>query len=167
MREHQSSFVVEGSPPQIWDLWFGSIPTERAAEPFVIEHDNVRIDIIHPGDAVHDGLVRHCYYPVPRYLLSGGVAESWELVSDVVVNESCRYRTITKPPFAVSEGRQWLEDQGDGRTRVHFWERYEITNRLLRPMLEGPVFRMISINNDKVIEEGIRMGLQALGATDR
>jgi hypothetical protein len=167
MREHQSSFVVEGSPAQVWHLWFGSIPTERSAEPFVIEHDNVRIEIIHPGDHLHDGLVRHCYYPVPRYLLSGGVAESWELVSDVVVKESCRYRTITKPPFAVSEGRQWLEDLGDGRTRVHFWERYEITNRLLRPILEGPVFRMISINNDKVIEEGIRMGLEALGATDR
>jgi hypothetical protein len=151
----------------VWSLWFGSIPTERSSEPFVIEMENVRIEILHPGDAGHDGLVRHCYYPVPRYLLSGGIAESWELVSDIVVNESCRYRAITKPPFAVAEGRQWLEDLGDGRTRVHFCERYEITSSLLRPFLEAPVHRMISTNNDKVIEQGIRMGMKALRAAER
>ena len=167
MEEHESSFVVAASPTEVWSLWFGSIPPERTADPYVIEMDNVRIEILHPGDAVHDGLVRHCRYPVPQYLLSGGVAESWELVTDVVLNESYRYRAITKPPFAVAEGRQWLEDLGDGRTRVHFYERYEITNALLRPLLESPVHRMISTNNDQVIERGIRMGLEALRAAAR
>lgn len=166
MREHHNSFVVEGSPTQVWSLWFGSIPTERSLDPFVIEMDNIRIEIIYPGDAVHDRLVRHCYYPVPRYLLSGGKAESWELVSDVVVNESCRHRAITKSPFAVAEGRQWLEDLGDGRTRVHFYERHEIKNALLRPLLEGPVHRMISTNNDKIIEQGIRIGMEAVRAAE-
>jgi hypothetical protein len=33
--------------------------------------------------------------------------------------------------------------------------------------VESPVFRMISINNDKVIEEGIRMGLEAQRGADR
>ncbi len=104
MQEHQNSFVVEGTSAQVWSLWFGSIPTERSSDPFVIEMDNVRIEILHPGDAVHDGLVRHCRYPVPRYLLSGGTAESWELVTDVVVNQSYRYQAITKPP--VRGGRR-------------------------------------------------------------
>jgi hypothetical protein len=167
MQEHQSSFVVPASPAEVWGLWFGSIPTERSSEPFVIQLDNVRIEILHPGDAVHDGLVRHCCYPVPHYLLSGGIAESWELVTDVVPDQSYRYRAITKPPFAIAEGRQWLEDLGDGGTRVHFDERYEITNPLLRPLLERPVHRMISTNNDQIIERGIRMGLEALRATQR
>ena len=167
MQKHQSSFVVEGSPAQVWNLWFGSIPAQRSSEPFVIERDSVQIEVLHPGDAVHDGLVRHCGYPVPRYLLSGGVAESWELVTEVVPNQSWRYQAITRPPFAVAEGRQWLEDLGDGRTRVHFCESYEITNGLLRPFLEGPVHRMISTNNDKVIERGIRMGMEALRAAER
>jgi hypothetical protein len=67
----------------------------------------------------------------------------------------------------VAEGRQWLDDLGDGRTCVHFYERYEISNALLRPFLEGPVHRMISTNNDGVIERGIRMGIEALRASDR
>jgi hypothetical protein len=29
----------------------------------------VTIDILHPGDAVGEGLVRHCTFRVPRYLL--------------------------------------------------------------------------------------------------
>ena len=166
MQQHQNSFVVDGPPAQVWSLWFGSIPTERSSDPFFIEMDNVRIEILHPGDAVHDGLVRHCHYPVPRYLLSGSVAESWELITDVVPNQSYRYGAITKPPFAVAEGRQWLEDLGDGRTRVNFYERYEIANALLRPFLEGPVHRMISTNNDEVIERGIRKGMEALRSAE-
>ncbi|HVA74627.1 MAG TPA: hypothetical protein VNF71_08680 [Acidimicrobiales bacterium] len=30
------------------------------------------IEILHPGDAEGDGLVRHCAFPVPKWLLSGG-----------------------------------------------------------------------------------------------
>ncbi len=132
-----------------------------------MEMDDVRIELLHPGNGVHDGLVRHCHYPVPRYLLSRGIAESWELVTDVVVNQSYRYRAITKPPFAVAEGRQWLEDLGDNHTRVHFYERYEIASALLRPFLEGPVHRTISTHNDELIERGIRMGMEFLRAAER
>jgi hypothetical protein len=162
VQEHQSSFVVEASPAEVWSLWFGSIPTERSADPYVIEMDNVRIEIVHAGDALHEGLVRYCRYPIPHYVLSRGVAESWELVTDVVPEESYRYRAITKPPFAVVEGRQWLEAVGDGHTRVHFSERYEVANCLLRSLLERRLHRMISANNDRVIESGVRSGVQAL-----
>jgi hypothetical protein len=31
VREHQNSFVVEGSPAQAWSLWFGSIPAQRSS----------------------------------------------------------------------------------------------------------------------------------------
>jgi len=33
---------------------------------------DVTIEILHPGDAEGDGLVRHCAFPVPKWLLSGG-----------------------------------------------------------------------------------------------
>ena len=61
----------------------------------VIEADGVRIEIVHRGNQIHEGLVRHCHYPIPKYLLSQGVAQSWELVTDVVPNASYRYRAIT------------------------------------------------------------------------
>src|SRR4051812_38606701 len=117
MQEHQSSFVVHASPAEVFGLWF---PPGLGSELQVLEMDDVRIEIVHGGDERHEGLVRHCWYPAPRFLLSGGVAQSWELVTDIVPNESYRYRAITRPPFATAEGRQWLEDIGDGRTRVHF-----------------------------------------------
>jgi hypothetical protein len=98
---------------------------------------------------------------VPKYLLSRGVAESWELVTDVVPNVSSRYRAVTTPPFAFAEGNQRLEDLGDGRTRVTFVETYSIRNPLLR-FLERPVHRFISRDNDRLISEGIKAGIAAL-----
>ena len=37
-----------------------------------------QIDILHPGDEIGEGLVRHCTFPVPKILGSGGVGKSWE-----------------------------------------------------------------------------------------
>jgi hypothetical protein len=91
-------------------------------------------------------------------LLSGGVAESWELVTDVVPNVSSRYRAVTTPPFAIAEGSQHLEDLGGGRTRVTFVETYTVRNRWLR-FLERPVHRFISRDNDRLISEGINAGI--------
>ena len=35
-----------------------------------MEHDNLRIEILHGGDEYGKGLIRHCHFPVARYLLS-------------------------------------------------------------------------------------------------
>ena len=41
----------------MWSLWFGSIPTERSSDPFVIEMNNVRIEITqtYSLDQINDG----------------------------------------------------------------------------------------------------------------
>lgn len=98
MQRYESSFVVTGLQAQVWQLWFPPAPPDLpAGQPQVLEMDDVRIEIIHAGDDVHEGLVRHCFYPVPNYVLSRGKAQSWELVTDVVPNVSYRYRAITRP----------------------------------------------------------------------
>jgi len=145
---------------EVWSVWCPPVPELPAGEIEIREHGAVRIEILHQGDEHHEGLVRHCYFPVPKYLLSRGVAESWELVSDVMPNVSSRYRAVTTPPFAIVEGSQHLEDLGDGRTRVTFVETYAIRNRLLR-FLERPVHRFISRDNDRAISEGIRVGVKS------
>ena len=54
----------------------------RRASRLVIEHGDVRIEIVHPGDDAGLGLVRHCDFRVPRYLGSGGVGRSWEVITE-------------------------------------------------------------------------------------
>ena len=163
MQRYQSSFVVTGLPAEVWQLWFPPRPPDLPpGKPQVLEMDDVRIEIIHGGDDVHEGLVRHCYYRVPKYVLSAGKAQSWELVTDVVPNVSYRYRGITRPPFAFAEGKQWLEDLGDGQTRVHFFETYSVSNPLLRLLLERRMHAFISKDNDTVIQAAIERGLLAL-----
>jgi hypothetical protein len=176
MQRHENSFVVKASPAQVWAMFSPPAPAELPPDGIEVrEHENVRIEILHQGNEVHEGLVRHCYYPVPRYLISGGVAESWELVTDVVPNVSSRYRAITRPPFAVAEGWHRLEDLGDGRTRMIFVETYSVKNPLLRFLFERRVHDFISKNNDALFKAGMRMGVEfmnsltggAAGAADR
>ncbi|OBB03387.1 polyketide cyclase / dehydrase and lipid transport family protein [Mycobacteriaceae bacterium 1482268.1] len=165
MQRYESSFVVEATPAEIWLLWFPPWPPNLPrGELHVLEMDDVRIEIAHPGDAVHEGLVRHCYYAVPKYLLSNGKAESWELVTDVVPQVSYRYRAVTRPPFAFAEGRQALEDLGNGYTRVHFSESYSVSNPILRVLLERRLHAFISRDNDTVIKAAVERGLAMLRA---
>jgi hypothetical protein len=161
MQRHESSFVLDATPEEIWSLWWPPAPELAPGEVQVTEHEGVRIEILHQGDEHHNGLYRHCHYPVPKYLLSGGVAESWEVVTDVVPNRSSHYFAVTKPPFAIVEGWQTLEDLGNGQTRMTFVETYHVTSRLLR-FLEKPVHRFISHNNDKLFREGLALGIQVL-----
>jgi len=44
VQEHESSCVVETASAGVRSLWFGSIPTERTADPYVIEMDPVRME---------------------------------------------------------------------------------------------------------------------------
>jgi hypothetical protein len=119
-----------------------------------------RIDILHPGDEVGEGLVRHCRFPVPKVLLSGGVGQSWEWLTQVRLHESWRYDAVGKPLWSRAEGFTRLEDLGDGRTRVHFTERYECFNPWMRRLgLERWVHQRISRDNDAILaalEGGLR-----------
>ena len=76
MQKHTYSFEVDATPEEIWAVFHGP-------KPRVIERGEVRIEILHPGNEIGDGLVRHCHFPVPRYLLSRGRAQSWEWLTEL------------------------------------------------------------------------------------
>jgi hypothetical protein len=160
MQDHRYSFVVEATPEEVWKVLHPPRPRRLApGEVQVIDHGDVRIEILHPGDENGAGLVRHCTFPVPRYLLSGGRGRSWEWVTEVQPNVSARYDAIGKPLWSKAQGWHRLEDLGDGRTRVHFRETYHVFNPLMRLLLERRVHRFISKDNDTLMEAAIRAGV--------
>ena len=156
MQDHRFDFEVEGTPQEIWPMFWHRNK--------VVEHGDVRIEILHFGDGDGNGLVRQCDFRVPRYLLSGGKAKSWEWLTEVKPFESWRYDAVGKPLWSCATGWTRLEDLGNGRTRVHFRETYHVFNPLLRFFLEKRVHRYISKDNDRVIKESIENYVRRLRA---
>jgi hypothetical protein len=155
VQEHEFSVVVDAPPEDVWEVFWYRAPDRP--QPRDVD---TRIEILHPGDEVGEGLVRHCYFPVPRFLGSGGVGQSWEWLTQVKPHESWRYDAIGKPLWSCATGHTRLEDLGDGRTRVHFRETYEAFNPWMRRIgLERYVHRRLSRDNDSIlaaIEGGVR-----------
>jgi hypothetical protein len=156
VHKHAFSVVVNAPPEEVWEVFWYREPDRPPAS----RDGSTTIDILHPGDEVGEGLVRHCTFPVPRFLLSGGVGQSWELLTQVRPYESWRYDAIGKPLWSRAEGHTRLEDLGDGRTRVHFLERYWVFNPWMRRLgLERYVHRRLSRDNDAILaalEGGVR-----------
>src|SRR5580698_6799352 len=145
MQEHHFHVDIEASPDELWELFW----LRRALS----QHGDVTIEILHPGDETGNGLVRHCTFRVPRYLLSGGQGQSWEWLTEVTPKESWKYDAIGKPLWSMAVGRTWLEDLGDGTTRVHFSETYHAFNPTLRFLFEKRVHRFSSKDNDQLIKD--------------
>ncbi len=145
MRVHEHSVLLNAPPGEVWEMfWYRGDDRPQAK----IGH----IEILHPGDQVGEGLVRHCTFPVPRLLLSGGVGQSWEWLTHVNPPTSWRYDAVGKPLWSKATGETRLEDLGDGRTRVHFRETYECFNPWMRRLgLERYVHRRISRDNDALL----------------
>lgn len=161
MQEHGFTFDIEATPAEVWKALHPRLAPAGAGERQVIEHGDVRIEIVHPGDADGLGLVRHCTFRVPRYLLSGGVGRSWEVITDSRPNEFSRYEAVGKPLWSKATGWHRLEELADGRTRVTFGETYEAFNPLARRFLEARVHRFISKDNDVLIRRAVEQGVAA------
>ena len=114
MHRHEVSFVIDAPPARVWRL-FHPKPPIGAPVPRTLEHPGGTITILNEGDEHGQGLVRTCTFRVPRYLLSGGTARSWELVAEVRPNEYARYQALGKPPWSTAEGWHSLEPLDDGR----------------------------------------------------
>ena len=152
MQRHEYSVDVNAPPQEVWEVFWYREPDRPQAKLG-------RIDILHPGDAVGEGLVRHCEFPVPKWLLSGGRGQSWEWLTEVKPYESWRYDAVGKPLWSRAQGHTRLEDLGDGRTRIHFSETYEAFNPIMRVLLERAVHQRLSRDNDSIfaaIEGGVR-----------
>lgn len=167
MQQHGFSFEVEGTPEEVWRALHPRLRALPPGERQVIEHGAVRIEIVHPGDEDGLGLVRECWFPVPRYLLSGGVARSWEVVTESRPPERSAYEAVGKPLWSKATGWHDLEDLGGGRTRVTFGETYEAFNPLARALLERRVHRFISAGNDVLIRRAVEQGVAARRASRR
>ena len=94
-----------------------------------------------------------------QWLMSRGVGQSWEWLTDVTPFESWRYDAVGKPLWSRATGWTRLTDLGDGRTRVTFIEEYEAFNPIMRVLLEKTVHRRLSRDNDTILaalEGGLR-----------
>jgi hypothetical protein len=155
VQEHTYAVDVEGTPEEVWRVFWAHRSGSRT-------HGDVTIEVLHPGDTTGEGLVRHCRFPVPRWLLSGGQGVSWEWLTEVNRPDSWRYDAVGKPLWSKASGWTRLEDLGDGCTRVHFRETYHAFNPLLRVLLERRVHRAISRSNDATLAASISTGVRML-----
>jgi len=156
MQEHQFFVDIAATPDELWELFW----LRRA----LTQSGDVTIEILHRGDAIGEGLVRHCTFRVPRYLLSGGRGPSWEWLTEVTPRVAWKYNAVGKPLWSEAEGRTRLEDLGDGQTRVHFSETYRAFNPIMRLLLEKRVHDFISKDNDRLIRESLTNGVQMMRA---
>jgi hypothetical protein len=152
MQRHEVTFTVDAPPHRVWRLLHPKTPPD-AAVPRTFEHPGGSITILRDGDEHGAGLVRTCTFPVPRWLLSGGVARSWEVVTDARRNEYARYEAVGKPLWSTAEGRHTLEpiENGEG-TRLTFVETYHAHSPLTRALFEARVHRFISRDNTRTYE---------------
>lgn len=94
-------------------------------------------------------------FDVPRYLLSGGKARSWETVTEARINELSRYVAIAKPLWSRAEGYHRLDEQPDGTTLLTFHEEYHAYNPVVRSLLERRVHHKISTDNMSTYEHAL------------
>jgi hypothetical protein len=154
LQRHEFAIELSAPPPDVWEVFWYRAPDRPQPKDV-----RTRIEILHPGDDVGNGLVRHCYFPVPKWLLSGGVGQSWEWLTEVTPYESWRYDAVGKPLWSRATGHTRLTDLGDGRTRVTFAEEYEAFNPVMRVLFERALHQRLSKDNDTILaalEGGLR-----------
>ncbi|HEV3226013.1 MAG TPA: SRPBCC family protein [Acidimicrobiales bacterium] len=161
MQEHSYAFEVEATPEEIWAVLHPKIRQRPPGERRLIEHGDVRIEIVNEGDENGQGLVRTCTFKVPKLLLSGGVGRSWECVVEVRPNEFSRYEAVGKPLWSKASGWHRVEAIDATRSRVEFGETYHAFNPILRVALERYVHRFISKDNDVLVRTAIEQGVAA------
>jgi hypothetical protein len=154
MQEHTHELVVDAEVPRVWRALHPRRP-EGAELPWRIEYPGGSIEVIVDGDEAGEGLVRLCTFRVPRYLLSGGLARSFETIVEARMYELSRYSAVGKPLWSRAEGWHRLEEVGEGRTKLTFWERYTAFNPLLGRLLEARVHRFISRNNEAAYAKAV------------
>ncbi|MEY2474348.1 MAG: hypothetical protein QOK28_3677 [Actinomycetota bacterium] len=147
MIRHEVTFEVAAPHYKVWRMFHPKTPDD-AVVPRTFAHPNGTITILKDGDEDGAGLVRTATFPVPKWLLSGGVAESFEVVTEARKNEFARYEAVGKPLWSKTSGWHTLEAVDDNTTRLTFVEIYEVKNPILRRLFEKRVHDFISRDND-------------------
>lgn len=154
MRSFTATFAIDAPVRKVWRVLHPPPPPD-ATLPRIIEYPAGNIEILNEGDEAGQGLVRTCVFDVPRYLLSGGKARSWETVTEARINEPSRYVAISKPLWSRAKGYHRLEEQPDGTTLLTFHETYHAYNPVLRLMFERRVHEKISSDNMSTYEHAL------------
>lgn len=140
--QHRWSIDLPHPPKRLWalmqdyDAW-----TEYA--PMVIE-----VEVLHPGDATGHGLLRRVIYQMPL----GRQGTALELVTDVEHARGYTYTMISDTPGNDQTGRVRLERLGPNRTRLHFEERYNLTDFPWR-LFESQIYSFINRKNEEAMRE--------------
>lgn len=147
MQEYEVAFEVAAHPHRVWRLLHPKVAPD-ASVPRTFDIPGGSITILRDGDEAGEGLVRTCTFPVPRWLFSGGVARSWEVVTEARLDVLSRYEAVGKPLWSEAEGWHTLEPIADGAgTRLTFVERYHAHNPVLRALFEAHVHRFLCRDN--------------------
>jgi len=115
---------------QRYDLW-------KEYAPSVLE-----VEVVYPGDAAGNGLLRKVIYPLPF----GRRGESFELVTNVKPGRGYDYLMLR----TGLSGSMSLEPVACNRTRICFRESFHMTTPVLR-RFEGPIYRFINKKNEESI----------------
>jgi hypothetical protein len=146
MISYTAIFAIQAPARKVWRILHPPAPA-GATLPRVISYPAGSMEILADGDEAGQGLVRTCVFDVPRYLLSGGKARSWEVVTEARINELSRYVSISKPLWSRAEGYHQLAEQPDGSTLLTFHESYHAYNRVPRVLFEQRVHSKITADN--------------------
>lgn len=134
MRHHEYEIELPFSPHRLWAL-FQSYDLWKEYAPAVLE-----VEIVYPGDASGNGLVRKVIYPLPF----GRRGESFELVKNVRPGEGYDYVMLR----GGLTGSVSLLSVGPNRTRLRFSESFEVKKPVLR-WFEGRIYRFINKKNEE------------------
>jgi hypothetical protein len=138
VREHRYQLELPHSPERLWALMQDYARWTEYA-PMV-----VAVEVLHPGDAAGNGLLRRVVYRLPF----GRRGAALELVTGVEAARGYTYTMIGRQPGNDQTGRLRLERLGPNRTRLHFEERYHLT-ALPWKWFEGPIYRFINRKNEE------------------
>jgi hypothetical protein len=137
VREHRYAVEFPHSAERLWALMQDYGRWSEYA-PMVL-----RVDVLHPGDAHGNGLLRRVVYKLPF----GRRGAALELVTDVEPARGYSYTMLSREPGNDQTGRLRLEPLGPDRTRLHFEERYHLTRAPWR-WFEAPIYRFINRQNE-------------------
>ena len=111
MQRHEFSFELDAPPEEVWNVFWYRGPDRPQPKDV-----KTRIEILHPGDEIGNGLVRHCYFPVPWWLGSRGVGQSWEWLTEV---KPLRVVALRRGRQAAVVARDRLDEPRPDRRRPH------------------------------------------------
>ena len=155
MQDHSYSIVVDGTPEEVWAIFWSQRSGTRT-------HGDVTIEILHPGDADGEGLVRHCTSRSRNGCCraAGACRGSGSPRS----GRTSRGATTRSASRCGPRPTGWtrLEDLGDGPDPDPFRETYHAFNPVLRALFEAPVHRAISRSNDETLTASINAGIAQL-----